>query len=146
MAAMVWTRQLQKNNQISSLPLSPGVWSIQCTATLYMPELPLQLPMIWCICGNRASRTRTEFIQHQAYYFFLAHNNFRKIITMPHATLPQLLFVMDWYCPIEYAHGLVVLCSCCRYIDGLLQERRNSSALAMELRLSFTKPSILQLL
>ena len=28
------------------------------------------------------------------------------------------------------------------YIDGLVQERRNSSALAMELRLSCTKPSI----
>ena len=26
-------------------------------------------------------------------------------------------------------------------IDGLVQERRNSSALAMELRLSYTKPS-----
>ena len=29
-----------------------------------------------------------------------------------------------------------------RYIDGLVQERRNSSALAMELRLSCTNPSI----
>ena len=29
-----------------------------------------------------------------------------------------------------------------QYIDGLLQEKRNSSALAMELRLSCTKPSI----
>ena len=28
------------------------------------------------------------------------------------------------------------------YLDGLEQERRNSSALAMELRLSWTKPSI----
>ena len=28
------------------------------------------------------------------------------------------------------------------YIDGLVQERRNSSALAMELRLSSTNPSI----
>ena len=28
------------------------------------------------------------------------------------------------------------------YIDGLVQERRNSSALAMELRLSCTNPSI----
>ena len=28
------------------------------------------------------------------------------------------------------------------YIDGLVQERRNLSALAMELRLSFTNPSI----
>ena len=28
------------------------------------------------------------------------------------------------------------------YIDGLVQERRYSSALAMELRLSYTKPSI----
>ena len=28
------------------------------------------------------------------------------------------------------------------YIDGLVQEGRNSSALAMELRLSCTKPSI----
>ena len=28
------------------------------------------------------------------------------------------------------------------YIDGLVQERRNSSALAMELRLSWTTPSI----
>ena len=28
------------------------------------------------------------------------------------------------------------------HIDGLVQERRNSSALAMELRLSFTNPSI----
>ena len=27
-------------------------------------------------------------------------------------------------------------------IDGLVQERRDSSALAMELRLSFTNPSI----
>ena len=27
------------------------------------------------------------------------------------------------------------------YIDGLVQERRNSSALAMELRLSYTNPS-----
>ena len=30
------------------------------------------------------------------------------------------------------------------HIDGLVQERRNSSALAMELRLSGTNPSILQ--
>ena len=29
-----------------------------------------------------------------------------------------------------------------RYIDGLVQERRNSSALAMELRLSCANPSI----
>ena len=29
------------------------------------------------------------------------------------------------------------------HIDGLVQERRNSSALAMELRLSCTNPSIL---
>ena len=29
------------------------------------------------------------------------------------------------------------------YIDGLVQERRNSGALAMELRLSCTNPSIL---
>ena len=28
------------------------------------------------------------------------------------------------------------------HIDGLVQERRNSSALAMELCLSYTKPSI----
>ena len=28
------------------------------------------------------------------------------------------------------------------YIDGLVQERRNSSALAMELRLSCTNPSM----
>ena len=28
------------------------------------------------------------------------------------------------------------------YIDGFVQERRNSSALAMELRLSCTNPSI----
>ena len=28
-----------------------------------------------------------------------------------------------------------------QYIDGLVQERHNSSALAMELRLSCTKPS-----
>ena len=27
-------------------------------------------------------------------------------------------------------------------VDGLVQERRNSSALAMELRLSYTNPSI----
>ena len=32
------------------------------------------------------------------------------------------------------------------YIDGLVQERRNSSALAMELRLSCTNPSICYLL
>ena len=31
---------------------------------------------------------------------------------------------------------------CWGYIDGLVQERRNSSALAMELRLSWIKPSI----
>ena len=30
-----------------------------------------------------------------------------------------------------------------QYIDGLVQERRNSSALAMELRLTCTNPSIL---
>ena len=28
------------------------------------------------------------------------------------------------------------------YIDGLVQERRNSSALAIEIRLSYTNPSI----
>ena len=28
------------------------------------------------------------------------------------------------------------------HIDGLVQERRNSSAVAMELRLSYTNPSI----
>ena len=31
---------------------------------------------------------------------------------------------------------------CCGYINVLVQERRNSSALAMELRLSWTNPSI----
>ena len=36
-------------------------------------------------------------------------------------------------CPLEVIH---------RYVDGLVQERRNSSALAMELRLSCAKPSI----
>ena len=29
-----------------------------------------------------------------------------------------------------------------KHIDGLVQERRNSSALLMELRLSYTNPSI----
>ena len=33
-----------------------------------------------------------------------------------------------------------------KYIDGLVQERRNSSALIMELRLSCTKPSIWRVL
>ena len=35
-------------------------------------------------------------------------------------------------------------CSVCytSYIDGLVQERRNSIALAMELRLSYTNPLI----
>ena len=32
----------------------------------------------------------------------------------------------------------------CLYIDGQVQERRNSSALAMELRVSCTHPSILR--
>ena len=32
-----------------------------------------------------------------------------------------------------------------QYIDGLVQERHNSSALAMELRLSCTNPSIFEL-
>ena len=36
----------------------------------------------------------------------------------------------------------VTLLYCTRYIDGLVQERRNSIALAMELRLSCINPSI----
>ena len=35
-----------------------------------------------------------------------------------------------------------IMCSQHPYIDGFVQERRNSSALAMELRLSCTNPSI----
>ena len=51
--------------------------------------------------------------------------------------------------PKNYAHGLSLATFYCGYaptdfthIDGLVQKRRNSSALAMELRLSCTKPSI----
>ena len=36
----------------------------------------------------------------------------------------------------------IVLRMVCVYVDGLVQKRRNSSALAMELRLSGNKPSI----
>ena len=39
-------------------------------------------------------------------------------------------------------NGLGVLPVMRKHIDGLVQERRNSSALAMELRLSCTSPSI----
>ena len=45
---------------------------------------------------------------------------------------------MDWQ-----QWGLVLQLNV-QYIDGLMQERRNSSALAMELRLSCMNPSIWQ--
>ena len=52
-----------------------------------------------------------------------------------------LLFL---WCPIHKAKGAPVQCGChgrhIQQIDGLVQERHNSSALAMELRLSCTKP------
>ena len=46
--------------------------------------------------------------------------------------------VIDWLVSKEYYSTQLIS----QHIDGLVQERRNSSALAMELRLSCTKPSI----
>ena len=43
--------------------------------------------------------------------------------------------------PVTQSKYIISFCSLC-YIDGLVQERRNSSALAMELRMSCTNPSI----
>ena len=37
---------------------------------------------------------------------------------------------------------MYVFATCTYWIDGLVQERRNSGALAMDLRLSCTNPSI----
>ena len=51
-----------------------------------------------------------------------------------------LLDGMHWVCCLK-THMTCMVC-----IDGLVQERRNSSALAMELRLSCTNPSICYLL
>ena len=47
-----------------------------------------------------------------------------------------------WYTPL-FVPGIKSLTLVSNYIDGLVRERRNSSALAMELRLSCTNPSIL---
>ena len=44
--------------------------------------------------------------------------------------------------PFSKCHNNMLLDSSYLHIDGLVQERRNSSALAMELRLSCTNPSI----
>ena len=52
------------------------------------------------------------------------------------------------YCPsvseatLKKPNQNTTTCKQCGQIDGLVQERRNSSALAMELRLSCTNPSI----
>ena len=43
---------------------------------------------------------------------------------------------------VIYQFSLCILYTIFVFIDGLVQERRNSSALAMELRLSWTNPSI----
>ena len=53
------------------------------------------------------------------------------------------MFVYDnvWFCLHVYCF-LLLECNSMYYIDGLVQERRNSSALAMEFRLSCTNPLI----
>ena len=43
---------------------------------------------------------------------------------------------------VEHEARFISNLNVCNHIDGLVQERRNSSALAMELRLSCTNPSI----
>ena len=47
-----------------------------------------------------------------------------------------------WWCMYSSVACRTQVNLVCVHIDGLLQERRNSSALAMELRLSCTNPSI----
>ena len=59
----------------------------------------------------------------------------------------RLLQVMPWHLEQPRIAATDHCCpfhdTCCTwYIDGLVQERRNSSALAMELRLSCNNPSI----
>ena len=54
--------------------------------------------------------------------------------------LSTCVTVSGWCDWIQTVYVLVKLVGF--YIDGLVQERRNSSALAMELRLSCTNPSI----
>ena len=43
---------------------------------------------------------------------------------------------------LELRHGWVIISHSKQHIDGLMQERRNSSVLTLELRLSCTNPSI----
>ena len=63
-------------------------------------------------------------------------------VAMAWSEMHQRMFVMEektidvWDIVAEQTVSLTL------HIDGLVQERRNSSALAMELRLSCTNPSI----
>ena len=50
------------------------------------------------------------------------------------------LLICWWFC-LSFISWFIVI-NAEDYLDGLVQERRNSSALAMELRLSYTNPSI----
>ena len=71
-----------------------------------------------------------EFLQLFMQYITI-HD---RVITALHCTLQSRL--SDWL----WSYSLVV--NCWWYFDELVQERRNSSALAMELCLSYTNPSI----
>ena len=53
---------------------------------------------------------------------------------------PASLSDQQWWCWL--VEVCLTYCLSLQYIDGFVQERRNSSALALELRLSCTNPSI----
>ena len=101
-----------------------------------------EIKMIWMKSWN-ISLSTVIFLEsmknlHQKDFLYILANDFMNIMIYE---LQQLYWASDTLAVQETSASTPVLYV--RYhFDGLLQERHNSSALAMELRLSCTNPSI----
>ena len=102
------------------------------------------LSLHWYICICSRFFTPISNGQYGNCYIFNEAKSKRFSATSVGPTGGRYMYVEVEVCARVCVGGWVVVCVKAR-IDGLVQERRNSSALAMELRLSCTNPSALVL-
>ena len=103
-----------------------GPMSIQMTlfCNNVQPHINAKYERVWC---NRFAASEGVFPQAPNYDSVQLYTD----------TIP-----MDARPPLQHVNTEFCLWMTIAYTDGLVQERRNSSALAMELRLACTNPSI----
>ena len=105
----------------------------------------------WCHTGGKASQfsNRSIFLLKSVFQANKKKTNslhYWAIVLGIHRWIPRTKGQYCRWCTAKFVFSLVELgchlMSCGFNIDGLVQERRNSSALVMELRLSYINPSI----